>query len=97
MSGKFQKVRGGFGILGKLNGGKEPTGRHPFGKSFKHVLWDVKESTGTVTSAMFFRICKRGWIDLGCSPYFIGPVPFFEYKEMDPIILGAPLTVPKKP
>ncbi|KAB8314280.1 hypothetical protein SD81_037700 [Tolypothrix campylonemoides VB511288] len=97
MSGKFQKVKGGFGILGKLNGGKEPTGRHPFGKSFKHVLWDVKESTGTVTSAMFFRICKRGWIDLGCSPYFIGPVPFFEYKEMDPIILGAPLTVPKKP
>ncbi|WP_414589549.1 hypothetical protein [Scytonema sp. PCC 10023] len=97
MSGKFQKVKGGFGILGKLNGGKEPTGRHPFGKSFKHVLWDVKESTSTVTSAMFFRICKRGWIDLGCSPYFIGPVPFFEYKEMDPIILGAPLTVPKKP
>lgn len=97
MSGKYQKVKGGFGILGALNGGKEPTGRHPFGKAFKQVLWEPNEAKGTITSNMFFRVCKRGFIDLGCSPYFIGPIPFFEYKEMDPIILGAPLTVPKKP
>lgn len=97
MSGKFQKVKGGFGILGNLNGGKEPTGRHPFGKAFKQVIWDINEASGSITTAMFFRICKRGgFIDLGCSPYFIGPVPFFTYKEMDPIILGTPLTVPKK-
>jgi hypothetical protein len=96
MSGKDQKVKGGFGILGKLNGGKEPTGRHPFGKSFKQVIWDINEEDGSITTAMFFRICKRGWIDLGCSPYFIGPVPLFTYKEMDPIILGSPLNVPKK-
>ncbi|WP_143855753.1 hypothetical protein, partial [Nostoc sp. 'Peltigera membranacea cyanobiont' 232] len=25
-----------------------------------------------------------------------GPVPFFTYREIDPIILGTPLTVPKK-
>lgn len=31
MSGKYQQVRGGFGVLASLNGGKEPTGRHPFG------------------------------------------------------------------
>lgn len=97
MSGKYQKVKGGFGILGSLNGGKEPTGRHPFGKSFKQVLWEPNEAKGSITSNMFFRICKRGFIDLGCSPYFIGPVPFFEYKEMNPIILGVPLTVPKQP
>ncbi|MBD2778234.1 hypothetical protein [Iningainema tapete] len=97
MSGKFQKVKGGFGILGNLNGGKEPTGRHPFGKAFKQVIWDINEASGSITTAMFFRICKRGgFIDLGCSPYFIGPVPFFTYKEMDPIILGTPLSVPKK-
>lgn len=96
MSGKDQKVKGGFGILGKLNGGNEPTGRHPFGKSFKQVIWDINEADGSITTAMFFRICKRGWIDLGCSPYFIGPVPFFTYREMDPIILGSPLNVPKK-
>ncbi len=97
MSGKDQKVKGGFGVLGKLNGGKEPTGRHPFGKSFKQVIWDINEADGSITTAIFFRICKRGgFIDLGCSPYFIGPVPFFTYREMDPIILGTPLTVPKK-
>ncbi|PMB11887.1 hypothetical protein CEN49_00560 [Fischerella thermalis CCMEE 5273] len=96
MSGKDQKVKGGFGILGNLNGGKEPTGRHPFGKSFKQVIWDINEADGSISTAMFFRICKRGWIDLGCSPYFIGPVPFFTYREIDPIILGTPLSVPKK-
>ena len=97
MSGKYQKVKGGFGILGSLGGGKEPTGRHPFGKAFKQVLWEPNEAKGSITSMMFFRICKRGFIDLGCSPYNIGPVPFFEYKEMDSIILGTPLTVPKQP
>ncbi|BDA76045.1 hypothetical protein CAL7716_102110 (plasmid) [Calothrix sp. PCC 7716] len=97
MSGKYQQVKGGFGILGALNGGKEPTGRHPFGKAFKQVLWEPNEARGSITSNMYFRICKRGgFIDLGCSPYFIGPVPFFEYREKDPIILGTPLTVPKK-
>ncbi|MBW4635086.1 MAG: hypothetical protein KME30_25260 [Iphinoe sp. HA4291-MV1] len=98
ISGKFQKVKGGFGILGKLNGGKEPTGRHPFGKAFKQVIWNIDEASGSITTAMFFRICKRGgFIDLGCSPYFIGPVPFFTYKEMDSIILGSPLNIPQKP
>ncbi|MBW4632966.1 MAG: hypothetical protein KME30_14015 [Iphinoe sp. HA4291-MV1] len=98
MSGKFQKVRGGFGVLGKLNGGKEPTGRHPFGKSFKQVIWDVNEADGSITTAMFFRFCKTiPFVGRTCTPYFIGPVPFFNYSEMDPIILGTPLTVPKKP
>ena len=96
ISGKDQKVRGGFGILGNLNGGKEPTGRHPFGKAFKQVIWDINEGDGSISSAMFFRICKRGFVDLGCSPYFVGPVPFFTYREKDPIILGTPLTVPTR-
>lgn len=95
MSGKFQEVKGGFGVLGKLNSGKEPTGRHPFGKSFKQVVWNIDEASGTATTAMFFRICKRGgWVDLGCSPYFIGPFPFFSYQEKSPIFIGTPLKVP---
>lgn len=97
MSGKFQKVSGGFGILKAVNGGKEPTGRHPFGKSFKQVIWDVNEADGSITTAMFFRFCKTiPFMGRTCTPYFIGPVPFFTYYEKDPIILGAPLTVPKK-
>ncbi len=57
ISGKYQEVEGGFGVLKSVNGGKEPTGRHPFGNAFKVALWDTDESTGTVTTALFFRIC----------------------------------------
>jgi hypothetical protein len=43
-----------------------------------------------MTQALFFRICIRsGLVDLGCTPYFIGPVPWFTYREMDPIFLGS--------
>ncbi|MBD1847438.1 M23 family metallopeptidase [Cyanobacteria bacterium FACHB-63] len=89
ISGKFQKVRGGRGLLGEVNGGKEPTGRHPFGKLFKVVVWDVVESEGRVDTALFFRICQRSlFADLGCTPYFIGPIPFMSYHERDPILVG---------
>ncbi|BBD63419.1 hypothetical protein NIES2109_62690 (plasmid) [Nostoc sp. HK-01] len=95
ISGKVQKVRGGFGILKALNGGKEPTGRNPFGSAFKQVIWDIDESTGSMQTAMFFRICKTiPFIGRTCSPYFIGPVPFIEYREKDPIIFGKPATLP---
>ncbi len=91
MSGQFQQVSGGYGILGRLNGGKEPTGRHPFGKAFKQVIWDVNEKDGSITTAMFFRICKRSlFVDFGCSPYFIGPFTFIPYKEKSYIFLGTP-------
>ncbi len=88
ISGKYQKVRGGFGVLGAINSGLEPTGRHPFGDVFKVAVWDVDESTGTVSTALFFRICKRKMIDLGCTPYFIGPIPFLNYQETALIFTG---------
>ena len=88
ISGKYQKVKGGSGVLGAVNGGKEPTGRHPFGDAFKVSVWDVDESTGTVSTALHFRICKHGLPDLGCTPYFLGPVPFLSYHEKEPIFTG---------
>jgi len=88
VSGKYQETRGGFGVLAAVNGGKEPVGRHLFGDAFKVVLWDMDETTGTATSAMFFRMCQRGIPDLGCTPYFIGPLHFMTYQEMDSIFLG---------
>ena len=94
ISGKVQKVKGGYGILAVANGGFEPTGRHPFGKSFKQVVWDIDESSGSVNTAMFFRICKTIFFVRTCTPYFIGPVPFINYHEKDPIIFGSPSTVP---
>lgn len=95
ISGKVQKVTGGFGILKALNDGKEPTGRNPFGSAFKQVIWDIDEASGSMETAMFFRICKTiPFVGRTCSPYFIGPVPFIEYKEKDPIIFGQPSTLP---
>ena len=95
ISGKFQKVNGGFGILKALNGGQEPTGRNPFGSSFKQVVWNIYEASGKVETTMFFRICKTiPFIGRTCSPYFIGPVPFIEYQEKDPIVLGQPNSLP---
>lgn len=94
ISGQVQEVKGGFGILKALNGGKEPTGRHPFGSSFKQVVWSIDEASGTVETAMFFRICKRIAFVRTCSPYFIGSVLFIEYKEKDPVVIGQPHSLP---
>jgi hypothetical protein len=88
ISGKYQRVKGGSGVLAAVNGGKEPTGRHPFGDAFKVALWDVDESSGQTSTALFFRICKRGIPDLGCTPYFLGPIPFLNYSEKQPMFTG---------
>ena len=89
VSGKYQLVKGGRGILGSVNGGKEPTGRHLFGDAFKVAVWDVSEVDGMMSQALFFRVCMRNnFVDLGCTPYFIGPVPFMTYRENDAIFLG---------
>ncbi|MBV6627370.1 MAG: hypothetical protein KI793_31260 [Rivularia sp. (in: Bacteria)] len=89
VSGKYQLVKGGRGILGSVNGGKEPTGRNLFGDAFKVAVWDVSEVDGKVSQSLFFRVCMRNnFVDLGCTPYFIGPVPFISYKEKEAIFLG---------
>ena len=87
--GGQQKVDGGFGALKAVNGGLEPTGRHPYGSAFKQVVWKVDPAAGRVQTAMYFRICKRGIPDLGCTPYFLGPIPFLIYSEKQPIFLGV--------
>ncbi|MBE9216693.1 hypothetical protein IQ247_29215 [Plectonema cf. radiosum LEGE 06105] len=89
ISGKYQLVKGGKGILGSVNSGKEPTGRNLFGDAFKVAVWDVSEVDGKISQSLFFRVCMRNnFIDLGCTPYFIGPVPFMTYKEKEAIFLG---------
>ena len=77
ISGKYQEVQGGWGVLRSVNSGREPTGRLPFGSAFKVVVMESDETTDTVDTALFFRFCATA---LGCTPYFIGPVPFFTYK-----------------
>ncbi len=90
-----QMVPGGEGILGALNGGMEPTGRLPFGPVFKVVLTKTDESKGEAEFGLYFRVCKRGWVDLGCTPYFIGPIPWLTHYEKDLIFIG--LTPGKAP
>lgn len=85
ISGKYQEVEGGQGILKAVNNGREPTGRLPFGKAFKVVVMEPDETTDTVDTALFFRFCA--W-RMGCTPYFIGPVPFFSYKVNSLIFVG---------
>ncbi|PSB07855.1 hypothetical protein C7B62_18630 [Pleurocapsa sp. CCALA 161] len=84
-------VDGGEGILGEVNCGKEPTGRNPFGPTFKVALWNVDETTDTAETSIFFRICIRFPVDLGCTPYFIGPIPWLPANREDWIILGPGL------
>jgi murein DD-endopeptidase MepM/ murein hydrolase activator NlpD len=84
-----QMVPGGKGILGQLNNGMEPTGRLSFGKAFKVVLIDTDESTGTGRFGLYFRVCiKKAFIDLGCTPYFIGPIPWLSTKEKGLVFVG---------
>lgn len=97
-----QMVKGGHGILSVINGGKEPTGRLPFGPVFKVVLTNTTESTGTGNFGLYFRICHHGFVDLGCTPYFIGPVPWLSSHEKGIIFVGetqgtAPDNAPSAP
>ena len=80
IGGNAQQVIGGSGCLV----GIEPTGRHPFGDSFKIVLTGVDEAQSRAYFSMFFRFC----LNCGCTPYIIGPIPFFTLSEKDPLFLG---------
>jgi hypothetical protein len=84
ISGKYQQVEGGWGCLKSVNGGKEPTGRLPYGSAFKVVVMEPNEKNDAVDTALFFRFKNA----CGATPYFIGPVPFFNYKVNSPIFLG---------
>lgn len=86
-----QMVEGGRGLLAVISNGEEPTGRHPFGKAFKIVLTDTTESEGTGEFGLYFNICVSGaFFDLGCTPYFLGPIPMplLNTKEKGMVITG---------
>ncbi|MDJ0696930.1 hypothetical protein [Mastigocoleus sp. MO_188.B34] len=88
-SGSSQKVKGGFGILSKVNGGKEPTGRLVYGSGFKVVMTGAEESAGRADFGLFFRICAHiPFHGRSCTPYFIGPIPWIPVRENDLVILG---------
>lgn len=67
ISGNFQEVDGGWGCLKWVNGGKEPTGRHPYGSAFKLVVRELNEQTDTARADIFLRWCNQ----CGCTPYYL--------------------------
>jgi murein DD-endopeptidase MepM/ murein hydrolase activator NlpD len=86
-TGDTQTVPGGYGVLGAVNNGEEPTGRLVYGRLFKVVVTKTHESEGTADTGLYFRICHHYPIDLGCTPYFIGAVPWLPVQEKSPIII----------
>ena len=87
-SGETQQTSGGFGFLKAVNGGKEPTGLLPFGSVFKVVMTGANESEGVAEFGLYFRACVETLFSgYHCSPYMIGPVPWFPVKEKDPVII----------
>lgn len=91
ISGKYQEVEGGYGLLKYLPSpegfttGYEPTGRHPYGDFFKVVVWEPDETKDVVSTRLFFRICI-GWG--GCSPFNQFSVPFLDYRANSNIFIG---------
>ncbi|WP_036486956.1 hypothetical protein, partial [Myxosarcina sp. GI1] len=83
ISGKYQQVLGGTGC----SIGYEPTGIHPFGDTFKVVLWETYENTDTAENMIFFNFQTH----CGESPYIIGPIPspLGSIKVNDWIFVGS--------
>ncbi|MEM9009500.1 MAG: M23 family metallopeptidase [Cyanobacteria bacterium P01_F01_bin.86] len=89
ISGKYQQVPGRRGALAAANGGLELTASHPFGNAFKVAVIETDEASGTAETGLYFRMCIRNaFVDLGCTPYFIGPIPWLPVQEEGAVFLG---------
>lgn len=90
VAGSSQDVPGGYGLLKTVNNGKEPTGMMVYGPPFKVVLSRTDESKGSAQFGLYFRHCQRTpFFDFGCTPYFIGPVPWIPVHETEALIVTA--------
>jgi hypothetical protein len=53
------------------------------------VLTDTTESEGEGNFALYTRYCQQSFfVDLGCTPYFIGPIPLWSTKEKGFVLTG---------
>ncbi len=90
VSGKIQKVKGGFGPLAKVNDGWEPAGKLVFGSAFKVVLTDTDESQGLANFALYLRACVNiPFYGKSCTPYFIGGIPWLPTEETGFVIVAS--------
>jgi LAS superfamily LD-carboxypeptidase LdcB len=94
---KVHQVEGGRGILAKINKGKEPTGLTPWGRkpNIKLVVESINEQKGEITLALYLRVCvKKLFIDFGCTPYFVGPIPIGTAKEKGTVLIATSAAPP---
>ncbi len=88
VAGSSQKVPGGYGVLKSVNGGKEPTGMMVYGPQFKVVLTGTDETNGAAEFGIYFRHCARTpFFDFGCTPYYIGAIPWIPLKETEATVV----------
>ncbi|MEL6601729.1 MAG: M23 family metallopeptidase [Cyanobacteria bacterium J06614_10] len=74
------RVRDGFGILGAVFN-EAGAYRVPFGPTFALQVRGTDEATGSADWGIAFRVCKRGFIDLGCTAYFMEvPLPITTHE-----------------
>ena len=74
------RVKDGFGILGAVFN-EAGAYRVPFGPTFALQVRNTDEATGSADWGIAFRVCKRGFIDLGCTAYFMEvPLPITTHE-----------------
>lgn len=91
VDGDTQRVKGGYGLLGAISGGKEAPGFYPYGDRIKEVYYNFQATEGTIDRGWYFDYCQSGWfVDFGCTPHFIGPIPLGKLHEGSqiPLLLG---------
>lgn len=90
VSGRVQKVKGGFGPLAAVNNGWEPTGKLIYGSAFKVVLNQTNESSANASFSLYFRACARiPFYGKSCTPFFIGGVPWLPSKEGGIVVVAS--------
>ena len=89
-SGLDQDVNGGCGLLGRVNGGKEPTGRLVYGTDvLKIVLDQVDQRNETATFRANTHICAH--LPFGqktCTPYSFSALPWLSVSGQNWVQIG---------
>ena len=84
---KAHRVKDGYGMLGGLFG-EAGAYRLPFGPTFALQVTETDEKEGTADWGIAFRVCSNGFIDLGCTAYFMEVPIGITTKETDTVLTG---------
>ncbi len=87
---KGMKVKEGYGPYALINGGWGAAGVTVFGVDFgKLAVTNTNESTDKVEVSLYLRACGQYAFYKTCSPYFIGPIHFYDTKVKEFIVVAS--------